>query len=398
MSNIVKFFSYVINKYLIFLLTFVYTINYNVFIKERRKIMKEKKWDMYTYILESKQAVRDIVNQQEDIFNTTVDYILNKKIDQIYIIGSGTSYHAAVAAKPIIEKVLGIKVFQSYPIDFKDELIFNKNTLVIGISHAGMSASTIAGLDKARNEGFATIAVTAEKDTPILKHADQQLFIEMPIEYAGPKTKGYICSIVTLVILGLKVALKQNRISQDIYDDYIKRMLKSSDNIPLIAEKAQEWYQNNKQDFLKCRRLYIIGYENCISAMLEGTLKISESVRYSTQCYELEEFMHGIYHCIDQDTYMFYLGSGGQYFNRAIQLKRYFEEERNAHCFLISNENNNIQDFYFPFTNDKDFTVMEYVVPLQVFARSCSADLGIDANIPSDPDFHKKMQSYIYDK
>ena len=135
--------------------------------------MKEKKWDMYTYILESKQAVRDIVNQQEDIFNTTVDYILNKKIDQIYIIGSGTSYHAAVAAKPIIEKVLGIKVFQSYPIDFKDELIFNKNTLVIGISHAGMSASTIAGLDKARNEGFATIAVTAEKDTPILKHADQ---------------------------------------------------------------------------------------------------------------------------------------------------------------------------------------------------------------------------------
>lgn len=41
---------------------------------------------------------------------------------------------------------------------------------------------------------------------------------------------------------------------------------------------------------------------------------------------------------------------------------------------------------------------MEYVVPLQVFARSCSADLGIDANIPSDPDFHKKMQSYIYDK
>ena len=67
MSNIVKFFSYVINKYLIFLLTFVYTINYNVFIKERRKIMKEKKWDMYTYILESKQAVRDIVNQQEDL-------------------------------------------------------------------------------------------------------------------------------------------------------------------------------------------------------------------------------------------------------------------------------------------------------------------------------------------
>lgn len=360
--------------------------------------MEEKKWDMYTYILESKQAVRDIVDHQEEIFNSTVDYILGKEIDQIYIIGSGTSYHAAVAAKPIIEKVLGIKVFQSYPIPFKDELIFNKNTLVIGISHAGMSASTIAGLDKARDEGFSTIAVTAEKDTPILKHANQQLFIDMPMEYAGPKTKGYICSIVTLVILGLKVALKQNKITQETYDDYIERMLKSSDNIPSIAEKSLQWYQDNKDEFLKCRRLYILGYENCISAMLEGTLKISESVRYSTQCYELEEFMHGIYHCIDKDTYMLYLGSGGQYFERTKRLKRYFEEERQAHCFLISNEKNNEKDFNFPFTNDKDFAVLEYIVPLQVFARSCSADLGIDANIPSDPDFHKKMQSYVYEE
>ena len=362
------------------------------------KIMNDKKWDMYTYILESKQAVRNIVENQEEIFQSTIEYISNKTIEQIYIIGSGTSYHAAVAAKPIIENVLGIKVFQSYPIPFKDELIFNKNTLVIGISHAGMSASTIAGLDKARNAGFATIAVTAERDTPILDHADQQLFIDMPLEYAGPKTKGYIFSIVTLVILGLKIALKQNKITQDIYDDYIQRMLKSSDNIPEIANKAKQWYQNNKEDLLKCRRLYIIGYENCVSAMLEGTLKISESVRYSTQCYELEEFMHGIYHCIDENTYMFYLGVAGQYFERTKKLKRYFEEERHAHCFLISNENNNESDFTFPFTNDKDFAVLEYIVPLQVFARCCSADLGIDANIPSDPDFHKKMQSYVYDK
>ena len=72
--------------------------------------MNDKKWDMYTYILESKQAVRNIVENQEEIFQSTIEYISNKTIEQIYIIGSGTSYHAAVAAKPIIENVLGIKV------------------------------------------------------------------------------------------------------------------------------------------------------------------------------------------------------------------------------------------------------------------------------------------------
>ena len=52
------------------------------------KIMNDKKWDMYTYILESKQAVRNIVENQEKIFQSTIEYISNKTIEQIYIIGS----------------------------------------------------------------------------------------------------------------------------------------------------------------------------------------------------------------------------------------------------------------------------------------------------------------------
>lgn len=360
--------------------------------------MKNKNWDMYKYILESKDGVRHIVDNASSIFTSSLEYLKNKEIDQIYIIGSGTSYHAAVAARPVIEKVLGIQVYVSYPIDFKDETIFNKKTLVIGISHAGMSSSTIQGLDKARRDGMPTIAVTAEKNTPILAHGDTNLFIDMPIEYAGPKTKGYICSIATLVILGLKYALQLGKINQDEYTDYITRMLSTSDQIPEIAESALNWYKKNKNEFLTCRRLYIISYKNCLSAMLEGTLKISESVRYSTQCYELEEFMHGIYHSIDSNTYMFYVSPSGDYFDRSKRLKNYFETERNAHCFLITSENTgNDRDFVYSFKNDPDFSSMEYVVPMQVFARFCSEDLGIDANIPSDPDFHKKMESYVFE-
>ena len=61
--------------------------------------------------------------------------------------------------------------------------------------------------------------------------------------------------------------------------------------------------------------------------MMEGTLKICEAVRYSVQGFELEEFMHGIYHCIDEDTYMLYVCSKGQYYDRILRLKRYFEED-----------------------------------------------------------------------
>ena len=72
-------------------------------------------------------------------------------------------------------------------------------------------------------------------------------------------------------------------------------------------------YRENAENLKKCRRLIVLGYESCMSAMLEGTLKILEAVRYSVVGYEMEEFMHGVYHSIDQDTYLLYLGCPGKH-------------------------------------------------------------------------------------
>ena len=105
--------------------------------------MTEKNWDMYQYILESKPAVRNIVEHQDEIFKEALDYCADGTIEQIYVVGSGTSYHGALACKKLLEDVLKVKVFASYPMQFKDnELILNPHTLVIGISQAGRSSST----------------------------------------------------------------------------------------------------------------------------------------------------------------------------------------------------------------------------------------------------------------
>ena len=144
--------------------------------------MEYREWDMYDYILESKAAVRNIVENQDTIFEQALNYCKEKKFEQIYILGSGTSYHASVAAKKIVEDKLGVKVINMYPMEFVDnEQVFNPNTLVIGVSHAGRSSSTIRALDKARELGFLTIAMTAERERPITEHADCCVYIEIGI-------------------------------------------------------------------------------------------------------------------------------------------------------------------------------------------------------------------------
>lgn len=361
--------------------------------------MQDKNWDMYDYILESKDAVRNIVEKQDAIFADALSYLKGKDIEQIYVLGSGTSYHASVAAKKVMEDTLGVKVINMYPMEFVDnERVFNTKTLVVGISHAGRSSSTIKALDKARDMGLLTVAMTAERDRPLVEHAEKTVYIEIGDEYAGPKTKGYIGSIATIALLGIKLAVQQGKLTQADKSELEKRMLDTTDQIPDIADKAWEWYKTNAEELKKCRRLLVLGYEGCMSAMLEGTLKILEAVRYSVTGYELEEFMHGVYHSIDKDTYMLYLGCPGKHYARMVGMRDYFVEKRGAKSYVVTSDTAQAgkENFVYPFRNDPYFASMEYVVPLQVIARKLSLDLGIDCNLSSDPNFHKSMGSYSY--
>jgi glucosamine 6-phosphate synthetase-like amidotransferase/phosphosugar isomerase protein len=361
---------------------------------------------MYHYILESKDTVRHIVADRAVILKNALEYVLRAEpaIEQIYLVGSGTSYHAALAAKPLMERVLGIKVFTSYPLQFRDgERVFNKNTLVIGGSHAGKSSSTINALDKARDLGLKTIASTATPGSELERHGDVTLYCDIGVENAGPKTKGYIGAIATYVAFALEWGVAQGKIAATDAASYFARLQKTTDNIPAIAEAASTWYAANAAELKTARRMVVLGYEQNIPTYLEGTLKILEAVRYGVTGYEMEEFMHGIYHSIGDDTFMIYIGAPGQYFERMLRLEKYFQE-RTAHNFIITGKSAITSDnafaagkhFVADFVDDPDFNCLEYIVPLQVLARRLSADLGIDCNVPSDPDFHRKMGSYRF--
>lgn len=361
--------------------------------------MEPSGWDMYTYILESDEAVKNIVSKQDSVFEAALNYCQDKQINQIYLLGSGTSYHASLSAKKLVEDVLKVNVITMYPMEFIDnETVFEDKTLVIGTSQAGRSTSTILALDKAKARGLSTIAITAEHECPLIEHADTSIFLEIDKEYAGPKTKGFIASIATIQLFAMKLARQLDRITAEQKAEIEARLLKTTANISQIAQQSWDWYKANKEDLLKSRRLILVGYDATLGAVMEGTLKILEACRYSVVGYELEEFMHGVYHSIDSDTYLLYLGMPGKHFSRLCNTIKYFDTERQAHDYLITSEAAPAfkNSFIFDFCNDPYFATMEYVVPCQVLARKMSLDLGINCNISSDPNFHEKMGSYTY--
>ncbi|MDR2526437.1 MAG: SIS domain-containing protein [Rickettsiales bacterium] len=349
--------------------------------------------DIYKYILEADDYVKSITANAADITKDAAELYKNNKIEQIYLLGAGTSLHAHISSKLFMEKMLKIPIYCEDAMLFNSyTTIYNKNTLVITSSHGGRSRSSIDALIKARESGCKTISSTAVLDSEITKYSDKILYCKIGEEYAGPKTKGYICAIVTNMVLSLEIANPINK------QEYLDRILKTSANIKYIAEETKKWYAKHKDELLKSRRLVLIGYAQNIGNYMEGTLKLLESVRYSVTGYELENFMHGIYHSIWKDDYMFYLGSKGKYYENMLKMKKYFDEERRNHNFIFTGDKtqDDGKNFIANFIDDEDFCCLEYIVPIYVLVYLLSTDLGINASIPSDPDFHRKMGSYKF--
>lgn len=357
-------------------------------------------YDIYNYILESADAVEKLIKDADEVMKDSLDYLKDKELRRVVVLGSGTSYHGVLGAKISMADSLGIPVESMYPIDFKDnEIVKQDGTLVIGVSQAGRSTSTIEALKKAKQLGYFTIAVTSEKDTPVAETADVWMELYAGEELSGPKTKGFIVTIAQMAYFAVKLANSRGTASAEDVAKVAERLVNSSKNIPDIAEKSKKFIEDNIEELSSAKRIVIVGCEGNTAAMMEGALKVLEGVRCSVTGYELEEFMHGIYHSIWENDYVIYLGKPGQYYDRMKRMKLYFENERTKHSFIITSDEFYKDDkkaFVYPFVNDDYFSSMEYVVPLQVLTKVVSQHNGIDCNIPSDPEFHKKMGSYQF--
>ena len=360
--------------------------------------MKTFKGDMHEYIHESSAVIRKVIENRKEAVKGFVDYFDPEKCNTIHITGAGTSCYSGHSARRMMEKLLRKKVIVHYPIRFLDsEMFFDEGNILIAISATGGSVSTIKAVDKAKRDGFYTLAATNAKDSEIAKYADDILFLDYGIEDVSPKSKSYITEMTILMLCAIEAARKWGYITEEEYEEKIAQMLRTADNLTPIAEAADAWYDLQSEEMKQAERMLVIGYDDNFGNIQEGALKILENGRFGVFWYELEEFMHGIYHSINPDCYMVYVMSQGPYAERILKLKDYCSG-KTEHNFVIGNKKSGIKDkkaFLYDFVDDADFYTMEYIVPLQILSYRIAKDKGINPNVPSDPAFHQKMSSKV---
>ncbi len=359
--------------------------------------MEKMQSKMYDYICETPVVLKKIIENRKEITKEFVEHFKDVELDQIYVIGSGTSYHAGVSAKKFLEEILGKKVFCMYPTQFaRGEKVFNKKTLVIGMSQGGQSYSTVEGLDAAKEKGLYTAAVSENPTALIFEHAETKTLIEVGNEKCGAKTKGYAGTTATLMLMIMELLVAKKEMTEEKEQEYLNRMENVINNLSNVVKSSTEWFRRIEKEFYGAKRIIVVGYDNNYGDVLEGALKILETIRQGVAGYDIEEFFHGIYNSITESAHIFYLASKSDYKPRTQKLIEILSEWT-PHNYMISSpedvEKQTEKDLICNFTEDDLFGQWEYIIPLQVVACLGSQNLGINPDIPKDPNFHKRIGS-----
>ncbi|GIO19583.1 phosphosugar isomerase [Oceanobacillus oncorhynchi subsp. incaldanensis] len=350
---------------------------------------------MHQYILEEKEVLLHLLENRKKIVGSVIPSV-DKEVRNVYIIGSGTSYHAAVAAKPLIEEVTNWEVHPTYPSHFMQEKISDsKNNLVLGISQGGSSLSTINGIKRAQKMNIPTVGISEYKDSNLADISDYYLPIEVgDQEKAGAKTKGYVASILTLMLFSLEFSEYNQLLSDEKYINYLARMKKTFEKLDEIVHASEEWVYQIKDELTNAREIMVIGYGSHYATVLEGALKLLETVRVPVIGYEMEEYMHGVYNCVSEDSNFIFLASEHENRERLLALEEFLSKVTN-HCYLIGSEKTNASQKDLIISRDEDsiFSVFEYIIPLQLLSAVLANEKGIDPAVSKFQNFHQLMKS-----
>ncbi|MGO0861852.1 SIS domain-containing protein, partial [Clostridioides difficile] len=263
------------------------------------------------YMLETPVRMREIISNADNLFNE----VKKEDIKKIIITGSGTSYHSGLQVQPYLQNLLDVDVVAKYPFmitedTFKFDNIDNKNTLVVGISQGGSSYSAYNAMKLAEDKGCKIASMAGCKNALIDEVSDYILTVNCGEEKSGAKTKGFYCTKLNLMLLGLQIAREKGIISSEKYNEEINKILDTIDRFESVYKSSEKWIERNKEKLVNAKEIRIIGHSDIYGDTLESALKLLETMRIPVTGYEFEEFIHGVYNAINSDSTIFILDTG----------------------------------------------------------------------------------------
>jgi glucosamine--fructose-6-phosphate aminotransferase (isomerizing) len=316
-----------------------------------------------------------------------------RQFKQIRIIACGTSWHAALAGKFLIEKLGRIPVEVDYGSEFRyRDPIVPADTLTIVISQSGETADTLAAQREAKQKGSVTLAICNVIGSMITREANGTLMTHAGPEIGVASTKAFTSQLTALFVLALYLGQERGTLTPDQVRAHIEEALKIPGKMEQVLA-TEVIYQNLARSLHKAKDFLYLGRGVHFPIALEGALKLKEISYIHAEGYPAGEMKHGPNALIDENLPVVVLAaydpedpdSRIRYEKTVSNIQEV--KARSGIVVAISNEGDKeiaeMADYVIPIpiTNELLLPLLE-IIPMQLLAYHIAVRLGCDVDQP----------------
>ena len=302
--------------------------------------------------------------------------IISKALSNIYITGSGTSYHSGLLAKHLLAKYAKIKseVIVSSEFHYISDTL-EPNSAIIAISQSGETADVIHPIKKVKDHGIKVLSIINIPTSSLARLSDSAIVLNCGPEIGVAATKSFIGQL--MVIYNIVNLLSDNQLYADKLNQ--KKLIEIMEKTLKLDNKIKSLVSELDSEI---KDIYILGRSIHYPIALEGSLKIKELAYIHAEGIAAGELKHGPLALIDSKSLVIVINPIDETYQDVISSANEIKS-RGAKIIGISNKNNDVYDHYIeiPECLNYLYPIIE-VIPLQLMAYYLSLKMHIDPDYP----------------
>ena len=304
---------------------------------------------------------------------------------RFYITACGTSWHAGLIGKYLLEEYAGIPVYVEYASEFRyRRTIIDNETVVIAISQSGETADTLAAIKKAKEQGSLTLGICNVVGSSITRITDCGVYTHAGPEIGVASTKAFTAQVTVLSMLALLLGRKKGMSKQqgmklskalaNVGKD-VKTILSDTKVIEKIA-----WEYEKVDNFL------YLGRGVNFPVALEGALKLKEISYIHAEGYPAAEMKHGPIALIDEKMPVLFIVPHDQTYQKVLSNIQEVQARKGRIIILTDKKSKELEKLSdhiieIPQSHSRVFPILA-TIPLQLLAYHLAVIRGGDVDMP----------------
>lgn len=304
----------------------------------------------------------------------------------VIIVACGTSWHAGLIGKQLIEEMCRIRVEVEYASEFRyRNPVIEKDDVVIAISQSGETADTLAAIQLAKEQGALVFGIVNGVGSSIARESDTGIYIHVGPEIGVASTKAFTGQVTVLTMLSLALANAIGTISEEEFQ-------KTCHELTLIPQKMEKVLKQNGtiEDlslmFTYARNFLYLGRGYNYPVALEGALKLKEISYIHAEGYPAAEMKHGPIALVDEEMPIVFVATHHHLYHKIISNMQEVQS-RNGRIFAIVTEGDeevrNISEQVVEVPSTLNCLVpLLSVIPMQMLAYHVAVKKDLNVDMP----------------